>query len=452
MIKIFLTTRYVDFLVASLTPAQRWQGAKRLRADVDVVRWFVLIGGSALVILSILFLIITVLRYIESHKFSKELFGEYCTRRGLSTRECQLLFRIANLAGLKRSGAIFTMSRAFDRQIDKLIDESLSVHGEDVSKQLRIELSILREKLGFKIRSSSSIGSSASKSKKMSSRNIPIDKKFLMRSLAKPELGEIEADIVKSSSMELEIKVGDGAESKVGEKWCVRCNFGASIWEFDTAVVSCNGSNWSLRHSNNIRFINRRTFPRVPVNRPAFITRFPFIYAHSKDFKRVVGDNDTERELPVSVEFMKPEFSSAVITELAGPGLKIDTSLDLKVGEKVLVIFNLEEKQIRRTVLKSEGELTKKDQGEDKYRKVITVITQVVRDIAEVRFVRKVENGFSVALELTGLTDSDVNELVRVTNASAIKSNDEKKDVSDNEENKKDKESGVVEKKVAQEV
>ncbi len=36
-----------------------------------------------------------------------------------------------------------------------------------------------------------------------------------------------------------------------------------------------------------------------------------------------------------------PEFVPAVVTELAGPGLRIETSLKVKAGERILVLFNL---------------------------------------------------------------------------------------------------------------
>jgi hypothetical protein len=44
-----------------------------------------------------------------------------------------------------------------------------------------------------------------------------------------------------------------------------------------------------------------------------------------------------------------------------------------------------------------------------------------VQDIGEVRHIKAIEGGFSVAVELVGLSDQDVDELVRATNAASLK-------------------------------
>jgi hypothetical protein len=40
--------------------------------------------------------------------------------------------------------------------------------------------------------------------------------------------------------------------------------------------------------------------------------------------------------------------------------------------------------------------------------------------MGEVRHIKAVKNGLSIAVELTGLSDSDVNELIRRTNAASL--------------------------------
>ncbi len=55
---------------------------------------------------------------------------------------------------------------------------------------------------------------------------------------------------------------------------------------------------------------------------------------------------------------------------------------------------------------------------------------RIIEDIGEVRHVRAIENGQSIAVELTGLSDSDVNELIRATNAASVRESIEAKDVS----------------------
>jgi hypothetical protein len=48
---------------------------------------------------------------------------------------------------------------------------------------------------------------------------------------------------------------------------------------------------------------------------------------------------------------------------------------------------------------------------------------KVVEDIAEVRHIKALAHGFSIAVELTGLSDSDVAELIRATNGASRKAN-----------------------------
>ena len=45
---------------------------------------------------------------------------------------------------------------------------------------------------------------------------------------------------------------------------------------------------------------------------------------------------------------------------------------------------------------------------------------KVVESIGEVRYVKATEQGFSIAVELTGLDDFEVDELIRATNAASL--------------------------------
>ena len=50
-----------------------------------------------------------------------------------------------------------------------------------------------------------------------------------------------------------------------------------------------------------------------------------------------------------------------------------------------------------------------------------TGILKIVEDLGEVRHIRDIPNGSSIAVELTALRDSDVDELIRITNAASVK-------------------------------
>jgi hypothetical protein len=219
--------------------------------------------------------------------------------------------------------------------------------------------------------------------------------------------GDIETAVIKNNSMELTVKLAVPVRSGSGELWRARYYFGASVWEFDTSVVSCDGDILVLNHSDNVRFINRRRFLRVSVNKPALIASFPFA-------RMVAGDSDNSKIASGST-WGPPEFIPAVVTELAGPGLRIEAPLEIKVGERVLVVFSLDEEGGRDLI------------PERRAAKVAT--SKIVEDIGEVRHTKAIQNGLSIAVELTGLSDSDVNELIRATNAASVRAGVEGQDI-----------------------
>jgi hypothetical protein len=401
---INMVTNAIFLSFSALTPLQRWQAAGRFNTNFMTERWFIVTGVIAIIILTILLVAVSFNRIMQERKVTEQFFVTYARKRGLNEHECQVLLDIATRAGLKHSEAIFTMDGAFDRGAAKMIEENLGRHQTDEeNKRLRYELSLLREKLGFRKQPLSSIGSLSKSSKKLSSRQIPVGKKLHITRRMPPDSKDIESTVIKNNDMELTVKLAVPVESTAGELWYARYQFGASVWEFDTSVVSCSGDILVLNHGDNVRFINRRRFLRVPVRKPALIARFPFA--------KTLGpiNDDCKDTSPVCWEL--PEFTSAVVTELAGPGLRIEAPLKVKVGERVLVIFKLDE-----------GKDTEESIAQQSAKKQTI---KMVEDIGEVRHIKTIQNGLSIAVELTGLNDSDVNELIRATNVASLKANAE---------------------------
>ena len=96
----------------------------------------------------------------------------------------------------------------------------------------------------------------------------------------------------------------------------------------------------------------------------------------------------------------------ASVTELAGPGLRVEAPLEVKVGDRVLVILKLSEEEDQKPYSQRTGK---------------TAPEKIVEDIGEVRHTKSIKNGYSIAVELTGLTDPNINELIRATNAASLK-------------------------------
>ena len=431
MITTPVITDSLAAIVPALTPAQRWDAARSwFGTSIITDRWFILISLATLVTLLVLFLVVSLQRKIQERKATEQLFVEYANRRGLSEHERQILLDIAVKAELKRSEAIFTMGNAFESGAAKIIEERLTQQKAEeaaAKDNLRIlhqqiGLSSLREKLGFQKRRPASIGS-PTKPKKSTSRQIGVGKKLHMTRRKTPDAGSIESTVIKNDDTELMVKLGMPVVSSLGELWRVRYYFGASVWEFDASVLSYSGDILVLNHSDNIRFINRRRFLRVPVKKPAFIAHFPFA-------KTVGGSSDISKEgsdakqgsapMLASQEAMgvstwgPPEFVPAVVTELAGPGLRIEAPMEVKVGDRVLVVLRLDEEKEQDAVLVREGKAP---------------TSKIVEDIGEVRHTRAIQNGLSIAVELMGLSDSNVNELIRATNAASVRAGAEGRDI-----------------------
>ncbi|MHC4572536.1 MAG: PilZ domain-containing protein [Planctomycetota bacterium] len=400
----------LNFLLA-LTPAERWQAARRFGSSFMGDRWFILTAVASMLALTVLFLIVSLRRLVLERSLTERLFLECAQRRGLSAHERQILLDVAARAGLKKSDAIFTMEEAFDRGSAKVVQESLiQPKADEQSRQLRNELLFLREKLGFHKGRSSSIGSPA-KSRKLSSRQIPAGRTvYMTRRRRGRDSSDVETTIAANNDMELIVRPITPVRASTGELWRVRYHFGASIWEFDTAVIGSDGDVLVLHHSDTVRFISRRRFLRVPVNKPALIAPFPFARTLSHGRDRDKGTSATKGGSAVSStgSWGPPEFVPAVVTELGGPGLRIEAPLqEIQIGGRVLVVLNLDEDK--------DGE----SMSPRPNRK--TAASRIVEDIGEVRHAKATRNGLSVAVELTGLSDSDVNDLIRATNLASVR-------------------------------
>jgi hypothetical protein len=93
-----------------------------------------------------------------------------------------------------------------------------------------------------------------------------------------------------------------------------------------------------------------------------------------------------------------PEFVKGTVTEWAGPGLRVEAPLRARVGDRVLVAFEVS------CVALAGPEQTGMEPGRG-----------VVEHIGIVRQVRGTGDGASMSVEMTGLSEAELAELVRVT-------------------------------------
>ncbi len=386
--------------VSELTPIQRWQAARWFN-NITNESWFITSSIVAVFVLTVLLVIVTYCRLRNERKTANQLFIDYADKRGLSSRERYILMDIANKAKLKRSESIFTMSDVFDRGATQIIRVAFAQYGAQRSRYLGAELSILREKLGFRQRNSNSTGL-AIRQKEPNSRQIAIGRKLYLTSLASDDFFEVEAEVRENNELELIVELKKPLELRQGTPLCARYYYGAPVWEFDTSVIEAKDNILVLNQSENVRFVNRRRFLRVPVNEPAFIAAFPF--------SKIMDDEEKKSSVSMNNKWGPPKFVPADVTELAGPGLRVVAPIEVKVGDRVAVILKLSQTEPKNVI---HSDLTP-SKNYNSYK--------VVEDIGVVRHMETVENGLSIAVELTGLNDSNVSELVRATNIVSINS------------------------------
>jgi len=388
----------VSWAVIALTPIERWSAARRLSGGEPLTyaseHWFYVVAGVALVVLIGLLWWISHQRRPISREVNRELFSENAIRRGLSSRERQILLAIVMRSGLGQSHDIFTTVDAFDRGSTKLLSECTRTRTRAEIERLKTEVAFLREKLGFRaLRTPGSTGT-----RRPSSRDIAVGKMVEVTRRRHRGGATIRAEVVRNDDIELAIELETPAESHAGEFWRARYSFGISVWEFDTTVVSCEGGRLVLNHVDNVRFVNRRRFPRVAVTMPALVAVFPFMRRATSTVRRVP-------ESAGHAGLGAPAFVRGMVTELAGPGLRVEAPLPVRTGDRVLIVF--------KPVGLESSEMT--GAGADQ--------EYIIEDVGQVRHCRPAEVGTSLAVELGGLGEADIDELVRVTNVISSKAN-----------------------------
>ncbi len=371
---LMLLQKFSYLPLSSLTYAERYQAIRSLDPNGGSImanRWFVLFGASVVFILTILLL---ALRRVNSGKeanSSQRRFNESADRQGLGAEEREMLSDIAARAGIKRKDSVFTMVTAFNRGASDLMREYFTA-GNDVTarKKLNSRVNLIKEKLGFK-RKTYSFGVRGGRGRALTSRQMTGGRKVSLALSTKPGSARIEAVILENNELEFTVEPELPINCNPGEVWNVQYHFCAVTWEFDVLTVSCGENELVLSHSDNIRFINRRRFLRVSVNKPAKVAHFPMMAESSSGFVEA------------------PQFYPATVTEISGPGLRISTELSVSSGDRVLLVFELENGKF-------------------------------IEDIGEVRGYRASANTGSVGVELLGLNEAGVDELVRATNSMAI--------------------------------
>jgi len=333
--------------------------------------WFILTGTSIVFILMLVLVMIQHSRIEREEEKSIEQFEKHCGRYGLTADESLILSEIAHHSGIKHQDLIFSQSGSFERGLTGFLAEHFA-GGKSIAEreELNVLVDSIKSKIGF-TRRLETFGVGGVRGGELSSRGIPVGKEVSIRPASGNVKSRVNAVVVENREHEFVLHPEIPVRSGCGEVWSVHYEFGPARWEFKTAAASCGEEGLVLNHSDGAEFVNRRRFLRVGIEKPALVAYFPMVRAES-----FVGT-------------MEPDFVRGKVTELSGPGLRIDSELRVLVGSRILVIFELEPGKF-------------------------------FEDVGVVRWCNDRPMGSSMGVELIGLSDSGVDELVRVTNLEAI--------------------------------
>jgi hypothetical protein len=356
-----------------LSPLQRYQSMRRFQSSPvqnnAMSKWFVIAGVALVGVLLLLLFIFRRMRLEKERLALETQFRELCDRCRLTGQEREILNSICRHTQLERKSLIFTNNAAFEAGFTALIQESFSAgHSLKQRKQLNILVQCVKAKLGFQKSAPTNQGAVLAP-RKMGSRQIPQGRNVRVEVVTESSALCFEANVIRNDSFELVLQPEMAIEATPGNIVQVQYKVGAMVWVFESTIIACGPGGLELNHNEDVKFVNRRRFPRVAVQKKAKVALY-------------------EMNQALTGELVAPVFEDAIVTELSGPGLQIQTNLDFKILSRVLVVFESEP-------------------------------GRVVRDVAEVRGMRETKSGRQVGVEMIGLNENTVNDLIRITHSIA---------------------------------
>jgi hypothetical protein len=251
-----------------------------------------------------------------------ERFHARADKLGLDSRERNLAYTVALRSGAKDPAAVLVTEPLFDRGVKaggSSRRTSLFATGKAPGLCGGCPLvDALREKLGFAGR-------------KYESQPHPVEVGNLSEGttvsiLSEGADGPAEAVVARRDERgNISISLGEGDGAPHAGACVVRFSQENMFWEFPARLTLAGAGAATLRPTGPARLINRRRFARSATSRPAHVARFPL---------RREGASGA------------PQFVRGELVEVAGPGLKLRAPIDVRNGEKVIVITEVRPQQI----------------------------------------------------------------------------------------------------------
>ncbi|MBM4017746.1 MAG: hypothetical protein FJ288_05365 [Planctomycetes bacterium] len=348
-------------ILATLTPMERMAALRSEPHYYDMLlAWDVL--GPILLVGVVSGAAVALLRRWAAHSRAGRDFVLTADRLGLTGEERAALARVSRVAGLKRLDSVFTMEAAFNRGVEAfLAGPDVKAMSEAARQRLTGLLASLRQKLGF-----------LERPQVWSERPpgiVAIPAGSTVRVVPSGAPAAIEAVVVQAGKDHVVVEMPDRPETQAGETWRLRFGVAGAAWEFDAVVQDVLPRGVSLHLAGSPRAVNQRRFMRAPTSKPVHLAPYSFVD------ERGVG--------------RLPEFVEGTLVEIGGPGLKIHSRVQTKAGDRVLVVMT--------TGSQAQGQGTPGAPG------------RVIRGMGTVR---RSTPFYETVVEMTGLRDDELSELV----------------------------------------
>ena len=340
----------------AITPAQRWASARTNSYGAGDYGVLYLLVLGLLATVAMIIIVVLIRRWILQRRRMRIEFQEQCERVGLGEEEVNLLTFAVKLVRLRSMVNIVLTEAVFHRCMHALVgcERVSQMSASDKSKILSV-INSAQLKLGFE-------GSASL----VASRQIPEGATI---TLTGPGIMQpVPATIISAQGWEIKAQATPvDVDLPTGASLTARYNRAGSGWEFPTTLIHAEDRDLTLAHAKSIRFVNRRRFRRVRLDRPAMIAPYSFLTAGTHQ---------------------APKFYQARLVEFGAAGIVIEAEDFPATADKSRVLVVMEPRQGRAIntigiVLRSE-----------------TITSRQSR----------------MVIELTDLSETDVSELVSETN------------------------------------
>jgi len=352
-------------IAAASSAVERWAAARHTQdwyyePLMNWTVWVPTVVGVALALAAIF-----VYRTRAAHKTMLKEFRKAVDRFELTPDESVVLERIAKLAKLKHFRNIFAMEAAFERGVS-LLSQSRAVEEmpEEAVRRMTEVIESLRVKLGMEFSPSDDGGAE---------QVVCLAQGDGVTFVHHDNASAVEATVTTIRGRNVTLQFADEVPLRIGQACVIHRVRDGQQLEYNVSVTEPGEGFVVVRLIGKPRTRNLRRFVRVPTRRSAYAAAFPFIGLDASD--------------------ETPQFVSGALTEIGGPGLRLDVPLAVETGDRVLVVLKM---------------------GGGKTIQGTAVVRRVFAGHDETQV---------IAVEMVGLSEAEIGEMQKETNAAARRNN-----------------------------